>query len=162
MLVRGLVSVNFTCEVVFDLIRLSDSILRTDRIMLKWKDRSAQGKISPSVTLLKINSTWIILEPNLDFRDENVRATLHTILKVGPYQFICHKITFLRNRRNHKMHVNYITTLVFQFQLLSKSNCLYIYIYTYLLTLWSTVLLEKLTDSQLVKKFLSIYATRKI
>jgi len=94
MQVRGLVSVNLVCEVVFDLIRLSDSLLRTDRIILKGKDRSAQGKISLSVTLLQRNSTWITLKLNLDFRDENVSATLHRILKVGPYQLMCQKITF--------------------------------------------------------------------
>jgi hypothetical protein len=33
------------------------------------------------------------------------------------------------------------------------------YILTYLLTPWSTVLLEKLTGSQLVKKFPAFYGT---
>ena len=32
--------------------------------------------------------------------------------------------------------------------------------YTYLLTLWSRILLEKLTDSQLVKEFAAFYGTR--
>jgi len=32
---------------------------------------------------------------------------------------------------------------------------------TYLLTPWSRVLLEELTDSQLVKKFLAFYGTRR-
>jgi len=53
MQVRGLVNVNFACEVVFDLMRISDSILRTDRIILTGKDRSAQGKIFPSATFHK-------------------------------------------------------------------------------------------------------------
>ena len=81
MQVRGLVSVNFACAVVFDLIRLSDSVLRTDRIIFTGKDGRAQGKISPSVTLSKRNSTWITLESNFDFRHEVVSATLHRILK---------------------------------------------------------------------------------
>jgi hypothetical protein len=33
---------------------------------------------------------------------------------------------------------------------------------TYLLTPWSSVLLEKLTGSQLVKKFPAFYGTRKL
>ena len=36
---------------------------------------------------------------------------------------------------------------------------LFIYLLTYLLTPWSRVLLEKLTGSQLVKKFPAFYAT---
>ena len=36
------------------------------------------------------------------------------------------------------------------------------YVLTYLLTPWSIVLLEKLTDSQLVKKFSAFYGIRKI
>jgi hypothetical protein len=34
-------------------------------------------------------------------------------------------------------------------------------VYTYLLTPWSRVLLEKLTGSQLVKNFASFYGTRR-
>jgi hypothetical protein len=85
MQVRGLVSINFAYEVVFDLMRIYDSILRTDRIVLTGKDRNAQRKIFPSATLSKRNSTWINLKPNLDLRDEDVNRKL----KVGPYQFIC-------------------------------------------------------------------------
>jgi hypothetical protein len=99
MQVRGLVGVNFAFAVVFDLTRFSDSILITDGIILRGKDRSAQGKISPSATLLKRNSTWIILEPNLDLRDDDVSATLRRMLKVEPYRFICQNISFLRNQR---------------------------------------------------------------
>jgi len=35
----------------------------------------------------------------------------------------------------------------------------YTYLLTYLLTLWSRVLLENLTDSQLLKKLLAFYGT---
>jgi len=35
------------------------------------------------------------------------------------------------------------------------------YIYTYLLTQWSRVILEKLTGSQLVKKYPALYGTRR-
>jgi 1,4-dihydroxy-2-naphthoate octaprenyltransferase len=39
--------------------------------------------------------------------------------------------------------------------------CLLIYLFTYLLTPWSRVLLEKLTGSQLVKKFPAFCRTRR-
>jgi hypothetical protein len=39
--------------------------------------------------------------------------------------------------------------------------CLLTYLRTYLLTPWSTVLIEKPIDFQLVKKFLAFYGTRK-
>ena len=38
---------------------------------------------------------------------------------------------------------------------------IYIYIYTHLLTPWRRVLLEKLTDFQLVKKFPAFHGTRR-
>jgi len=44
---------------------------------------------------------------------------------------------------------------------LSESHACITYIITYLLTPWSRVLLEKLTGSQLVKKFPAFYGTRK-
>jgi len=96
-----------------------------------------------------------------------VSATLHRKLKVGPYQFICQKITFFRNQRYHKMCINHFMTFGFQFQLLSKSKDLYIYTYlltcllAYLLTyLPHGVLLEKLTGSRIVKKLFEFYETQ--
>ena len=44
---------------------------------------------------------------------------------------------------------------------MSKLNFSYTYLRTNLLTPWSIVLLEKLTDLQLVKKFPAFYGTRK-
>ena len=45
--------------------------------------------------------------------------------------------------------------------LIFSNDChLHSYIHTYLLTPWSRVVLEKLTDSQLVKKFPAFYRTR--
>jgi hypothetical protein len=37
----------------------------------------------------------------------------------------------------------------------------YIYLLTYVFTLWSTILLEKLTDSQQIKKFSVYYGNRR-
>jgi hypothetical protein len=49
---------------------------------------------------------------------------------------------------------------IFQWQIIIKYLCKDDLI-TYLLTPWSRVLLEKLTGSQLVKKFLAFYGTRR-
>ena len=60
--------------------------------------------------------------------------------------------------RKHKLYVTNLaeskTTLRF------PQNYYYYYLLTYLLTLWSRVLSEKLTGFQLVKKFPAFYRTR--
>jgi hypothetical protein len=44
----------------------------------------------------------------------------------------------------------------------SLGTYLFIYLLTYLLTLWNRVLLENLTVLQLVKKFPAFYGTRRV
>jgi len=87
------------------------------------------------------------------------RVPISTVCPVGLLSYV--RLTYLLSSLLLTYLLTYLFTYLFTYLLTYLFTYLLIYLLIYLLTPWSRVHLEKLTGTQLVKKFPEFYGTRK-